>query len=484
MLLAALFFSSTLIGYLAAKLLTPEYRPRWAGIIFKISLGAGLGAGLTSCLYFAVWRWIGPSAGIYVLCELALLVVVAAASWRSRSGTVRLDEGPKPALLQWLLLVALAGSVAMAMTQFVGMSTSNPYGSWDALAIWNLRAKFLAQGDGLWENAFSPLLVRTHPDYPLLTSGYIARCWRLTGSTGDVLAPVLTAALYWSATVGLVVSALRILRGWSAAMLGGLIVLGTIRFLQEGPSQYADVPLAFYFVAAFALILLLDAEPQRGGGVAALAGLALGFAAWTKNEGLLFAIFAGAGIIVWVLLTKRPAPARTLLLVTSGAALPLAIALYFKFFLAPATGTFANQSFTAAVGKLAQLSRYGQIIQSFWQDGLGLGRGLAHPVISLGVLAGFLGVHPERRRKPAMIVLAVTFLAVSAAYFLAYLVTPMDLAWHLSNSVGRLYVQLWPSLVFLSLVILRSVEETGIAIKPRHKSAQPHGKREKKARVG
>ena len=47
----------------------------------------------------------------------------------------------------------------------------------------------------------------------------------------------------------------------------------------------------FYFLAVFVLFFLADAETS--GRPLVLAGLAMGFAAWTKNEGLVFALLAG-----------------------------------------------------------------------------------------------------------------------------------------------------------------------------------------------
>jgi len=214
---------------------------------------------------------------------------------------------------------------------------------------------------------------------------------------------VATAALFLFATVGLLVSGLAILRGWSAAMVGGLILLGTVTLLQEAPAQYADVPLAFYYLAAMVLLATFDAESQHAGRIAALAGLALGFAAWTKNEGLLFSGFTSIAFLALILVTKRPAPARAVFLLASGAAVPLMIALYFKFFLAPATGTFAQQSLADALHRMIEPGRYSQIIKVLWNEGLGLGRGLAHPVVSLAILAGGLGMRPGWRRNPAVV---------------------------------------------------------------------------------
>jgi hypothetical protein len=36
-----------------------------------------------------------------------------------------------------------------------------------------------------------------------------------------------------------------------------------------------------------------------------------------------------------------------------------------------------------------------------------------------------------------------------AGYFAVYLITPYDIYWHLRFSLTRLFLQLWPSMIFL-----------------------------------
>ncbi len=357
-LLAAWLLVSILTGYLVTKLPLPAFNPRWAGEILSVCLGAGLGAGISSCLYFLVCLLIGPSTPAYVSAEVVLLGTAGAGFWLAHAKTIAGNNSTQSIAFGWLLPVALVAALAIAVTLFVNTSSSNPYGGWDALAIWNLRAEFLAQDAPLWKNAFSPLLSRTQPGYPLLLSGFIASCWRLTGSAGDVAAPIWTAALFSFTTVGLLVAALAILRGWGAAMLGGLILLGTATFLEHSAFQYADVPLGFYYLAALATFFLANnANPGRGQSVI-LTGLALGCAAWTKEEGLLFAAAAGIGFGTYLLARRKTEARRMLLLLASGAAIPLAIALCFRLFLAPATGAFASPTLAGAVRKVIDFRRY------------------------------------------------------------------------------------------------------------------------------
>ena len=483
MLLAAWFLVSILTGYLVTKLLLPPFHPRWAGEILSVSLGAGLGAGVTSCLYFLVCLLIGPSTPASVSAQLVLMGAAGARCWLTRAETISGESDAQPRAFGWLLPLALVAALAIAVTLFVNAAASNSYGGWDALAIWNLRAEFLAQDAPLWKNAFSPLLNRTQPGYPLLLSGFIASCWRLTGSAGDVAAPIWTAAVFSFATLGTLVAALAILRGWSAAMLGGLILLGTATFLQNSFFQYADVPLGFYYLAAFASVFLTtNAIPSRGQPIV-LTGLALACAAWTKNEGLLFAAVAGIGFGAYFLASRKTEAGRMLLLLASGAAIPLAITLHFRLFLAPSTGDFASLTWAAAARKVIDFPRYVPILNACWRETVSLGTGIAHPVISIAVLAGCMGIS-TRRREPMVITSLAVWLAVAAGYFFAYVVTPVDLAWQLGTALGRLYLHLWPSLIFLTLIVLRTPEEAAMPLQPAQKSDRLRTRKGKKARAG
>ena len=172
-----------------------------------------------------------------------------------------------------------------------------------------------------------------------------------------------------------------------------------------------------------------------------------------------------------------------LALLAAGSAVPLGLALYFKFFLAPPTGTYANLTVKDAAHRAMQIPRYTQILKSFWDETVALGSGVAHPAIALALLAGLLGIPRDRRRQPVVIASTATLLAVFAGYFITYVVTPLELTWHLGTSMGRLYMQLWPSVVFLSLAAFRTAEETVIVIEQPQKAARAARKKTRKAHV-
>ena len=84
LLLAAALLSSTLIGYLAARMFLPAYKPAWADLTLKISLGAGVGVGITSCEFFLTRLLIGPSRIACIAAEVVLLGGAGLAAWFAR----------------------------------------------------------------------------------------------------------------------------------------------------------------------------------------------------------------------------------------------------------------------------------------------------------------------------------------------------------------------------------------------------------------
>jgi hypothetical protein len=473
------------IGYLIARSFLPAYKPGWAGAVLTTSLGAGLGVGVLSFVFFLARLLASPSSAATLTGELLLAGLSGAACWVTRNRSDVKIPGGTPSGWSWLLPVALLAAASMALALFLDTSASDPYGNWDAWAIWNLRAKLLAQHDASWRNAFAPALNQlagagaTHGDYPLLLSGYIARCWSLLGSVDDPAVPIAVAGLFSFATVGLIAGGLAVLRGWNAATLGGLVLLGTATFLLDSPWQCADVPLGFYYLAVFVLFFVFMDSPSRSR-LPVLAGLALGCAAWTKDEGMLFAVVAGCCFVASLFLAKKGGSGRTLVLLAAGAIPALAVVLYFKIFLAP-KGIWAPLTVSAALHKMTDLSRYSQIIKTLWDEILVLGSGIAHPAVGLAILAVCLGVPKSRLREPVVITSFVALLATFAGYVFSYVVTPLDLTWHLQTSVGRLLVQLVPSAIFLAIVACRSAEETAIPLEERKKAARIGRGKEKKA---
>ncbi len=241
------------------------------------------------------------------------------------------------------------------------------------------------------------------------------------------------------------------------AALGLVILWGTPVFVDEGARQMADVPLAFFILATAILIYLFVVHKEPG--LVVLSGLTAGLAAWTKNEGSVFVLAAAVGLFVAFFRNK---PWRVLSLYVIGLALPLGIVLYFKLFLAPPSDVLSN-GLVRSLHQVLDIARHVEILQFFWGQFIGFGSwdiaGVATAIIPVLLIYYLLFRAPiNKEHRPAYIA-GFTMLAVQAlGYYGIYLITPYDLTWHLSYSVTRIFLQVFPMVSFLILCASRPPE--------------------------
>jgi hypothetical protein len=449
-----------LIGFLLVQILDPVRRmqPRWAAALFDAALGTGVGMALTSIVFLLLdVAGVATRAVIFGI-DIVSLAVLAWLWFRMRAGGPRSTADRTTQGFRWTWLLGLTFGVALLISgvRLVQMAAALPVGDWDAWALWNLRAKFLAGPGEAWRYALSPLLRNTHPDYPLLLSGFVARVWKAGGAV-DTLAPIATALLFFAALLAILVSVVALLRGAASAFLAGLVILSTTSLLVWAPAQYADIPLAFYYLGAIAL-LFLEASPAANGRWALLwAGLCAGFAAWTKNEGIAFLACYAIVFFVFTIWQRRNAAALSRAgWLLAGAAPGVLLTLWLKFFLAPAVDPLVTQG-GSGLARSQDVSRYTTVAGGFFNTLLDLGSGVTHPLILLAILAILVRWQMEERYRLPSLIATAALVLVFLSYCLVYLITPYGLAWQVQSSFDRLLLQVWPSFLLVFFVQLRSI---------------------------
>lgn len=352
----------------------------------------GLGLAIASLLAYAregvaAPRWTAP------LCWL----VVAAALYGARF------SGRRPS--RWAgVLVAAAAIAAFAGAWHA--ASAWPHGAWDAVELWNHRALSLARGSlsQMFESA------TRHADYPLLLPLTVAPLWELSES---IPGATLVAALFGLLTALLLFEGVSARSGADAAAVATALLLATPLYATHALSQRADVPLAFYTLGA---VIALDRREWIG------LGLALGAAAWTKNEGL---VWAAAGLMAagWV---GRRDSWRTF---AAFAPFALAVAVHRSL---SGPGDIEGGKFVA--------ERVPTVAWAFANATalyLGLGAALAWALAAR-----------SRLRHETLAAAAVVGAAL-VGYAGVYTMTPHDLAWHLDSSLDRILLHAWPATLYL-----------------------------------
>jgi hypothetical protein len=442
-------------------------RRSWAVRILQAGLAAAVGFGASSLLFFLL-----AMAGLAKVPELAaceLALIAGGVAWLARTGKWRRDsapplETPRPwSMTEWLLLLGLCVCVLLAVGVVARTIEAAPHGRWDAWAIWNLRARYLA-GDGSWRYAVSPLLAETHPDYPLGTSSLIARTWVYGARDFSPSVPAAVGILYGLATLLVLTGALASINGPLVAVMGGCVLLSASSWVAEIGAQYADVPLALYFAAAMVLLArALGRAPdqandgagdrRQAGRSALLAGVLAGFAAATKNEGIAFAF------VLLLALAVTRAGRRNLLSYSVGLAPLLALGAAFKFLIAPEADPTFHQGLGTMVGRLADPARWGAVLSGLASGVSTMGEWYAHPLLLAAAILFALRLRERARDEVLSLWLASGLMLATYAGFLV--LTPADLKWQIGTSMDRLLVQILPATLASLLLAARPLGDTG-----------------------
>ncbi len=453
------------IGYLLVCLAWPGRASIFKYPLIKFSLGTGLGFGIAS-LFFMAWVFVlGPKDGFVpsVLTELVLLftaAIIIALRISKRGALPQLkdrstSEDPKDlSMLGNVLRYSIWAVLLMSIVSFIGITLRYPNGGWDAVAIWNMHARFLFRGGADWVNLFSPALAWwIHADYPFLIPGMIARCWEFIGKD-PLWVPAGIAFFFTLAAVGVVSASLSMVKGRLDGLLGGVLVMGTPFFIKNGAMQYADIPLSFFFCASLALFCIVDHSYDERQKLLPLTGLLAAFAAWTKNEGIVFLILLMAARFVIVTRVRGlKASVKEANLLAIGV-MPVALILvYFKLHYAPSSDFFTGDS----AANLTDLSRYFFVLEAFKNKFFNFG---AFYIGAMPLLLLYLFMSGIDAKKDFYVLLTplITLVLMAGSYFFAYLISPYDLNWHIQMSIERLFFQIWPSMIFLTFMLAKPIE--------------------------
>ncbi|MCA9226233.1 MAG: hypothetical protein KDA47_11505 [Planctomycetales bacterium] len=337
---------------------------------------------------------------------------------------------------------------------FTVATKSRPHGRWDAWLIWNRRARFLLDDEERWQTALtSPVAAGGHPDYPLLLPLTVARGWRLLGDRSP-LSSQSVAAAYALSTVLLLGGVVGSLRNTALGLIAAIALASTAFWWQQASWQYADVPLAFYCLAGVGCLAMIDRR-QSHGRKFMLAGACVGLAAWTKNEGILWALAA----VVATLCVNRQGKLggsrwRDTAWLLVGFTPILFAVLAYKLCFAAANDLIAGQSLSATTARLLDPMRY-----RAWLSAL-----ITYPPQlfgALGILLMVIFATQGLRRRPwrqqALARIAILLVVVFLGYQFVFLTTPQVLPWHLATAYLRTLLHLWPSVLLLCFTSLSTV---------------------------
>ncbi len=445
------FLPPVLAGILTVWLLWPEggWRAGWV----KIFLGVGLGLGQASLLNFVYMLLFSSESG-FLFVQLVFLIGLLIA-WVLRAGKNFRFTLPRIQLdrLQAILLAGLLIAVVLSALSAINVWEREPHGAWDAWMMYNRAARFIYRDQPGWLGSFSrqmdPIF---HADYPLQLGGDIAWAWQVVGQDTPRV-PIVLSGLFMLACAGLLGASLYFTKSLGQASVALILLLGSALISNEGPSQRADLPLAYFFLATVILIYLY--VQLRKSYLLILAGFMAGLAAWTKNEGSPFVLVTLLALFIAFL---HQNPWRVLRWYLLGLIFPLMIVIYFKEFLAPPSDVLSS-GMTRSLQQALDLTRHIIILKSFGADILsfgGWGIGILPILLAYALI---FKLAPSSEMQSAYLAIGLILILQTIGYYGIYLITPYDLQWHIDFSLSRLVFQLYVPFLFLFFAAVTDVEK-------------------------
>lgn len=459
---AGVFFIS---GFSVMRLIDPRFE---LGLNLAAKAGTCFLAGLgVVSLQMFLYSLVGIGFG-FLPVAMPWAALSAFVVYRGRKG-VSGDLEVKPASAgfdRYAVLFFIV--IAVQLSYSFIYASALPVSGWDAWAIWFLKAKvFFIEGSVSAGFLTDPSFGYSHPDYPLMVPLAVSWIYTVIGGADDSVARIvyplqyaaLLAVFYHfvktvaGARVGLLFTALLsltpilVMHGTGLAVKVGGLYTGDY-------AGYADLALSAYFMASgvFIYLYLRDGKPAQF----LCAVLFLSIGAWTKNEGLTFAI---VGLLVlWVGSLRAGKKAGYLI------AASIAI---FALFVGPwaiyKAGLDIGSEYAGRAGQAASfdgMSRLSIIFRYLARD-LFLLTGLFSFTWWLWLSGVLLNIRGQFKRP--LLSLNVLALAQLGVYVFVYMITPADLEWHLQTSLDRLSLQLLPLFLMISAVNFSALFGTGSA---------------------
>jgi hypothetical protein len=281
---------------------------------------------------------------------------------------------------------------------------------------WSVKAKALALDGNFYGPVFtSGVFSYSHQDYPPLLPAWQALAYILGGELTVSWPLQFQLAWFWTAGALALVSLTS--SHWGRASLFMLAWVCAPEVIFWTMSGYADVPMAFFLLAAVIVLVLSPSQSP------AVAGLLLGACALTKVEGLPLAVVAAVSVSAFSAHRKVPLQALAIFLAVRS--------IWFFFTISMGLSNDILNEANLRADRIVVMPRLMPIGVSWVSE--------VFSVRHWGLLGFAAFAALTFRWKPRRDLTALVFIS-AAMLSVAYIITPRDLTRHLRTSFERVVI--------------------------------------------
>lgn len=451
LLAIGVFFLSgyIVLGFIPIKGLKIGWTAR-LGLSFMLGLGAVSLELLAYSVFSVPYTLLTVVIPWAALALLFLLLPPKREAFLGLGGSAGFWKGLGP--MDVLLLFVIASQVLYSFSYALLF----PITGWDSWQTWFFKARVFFIDGGLKKDFFltNDLI---HADYPLLIPLSVTWVYVAVGRVNEIMARLIYPLQYVSLLAVFYYLVRTATSRRNALLFTAMLSLTHIimRHAADFPIKiagvptldfvgYADLALCAYFVFAAGFFYLYMKEEKAA--YLALASLFLGLGAWTKDEGIAFAVFGSALIAAHIATGRRRASGFFILIlmlaITAGPWLLYKWALHIPQ---------ENRGELTAGNALAHLGLIPTVLKSFrfvmfeniWAVNF---IWYLYPATILLNWRCFFS-------KPLIFLNIMLFLQFSV-YILVYITSSIDLTVHIATSIERVVMHLIPLAMFISAVNL------------------------------
>ena len=405
----------------------------------RLALSYALGLGAIT-IEMAILSAFGVKLGIFPIVACSAPLVICAFYFRKGGCERFIDEG-RLSLLEKFFITAILFEILYAFFRAFIM----PIESYDAVAIYGIKAKIFYLAGGIPRDFFSRFGdFIPHAEYPLLIPLSEYSIYTFLSSFNDIASKAIFP-LYYVSTLGVFYCILRRNIGRKISLLFVFLLATIPQFKEYATNGYADLPAAFYYSASFFYLFLWIKEKRN-------AHLWLSFAlsalcVWAKTEGL---ILFGANIIIAALyfVSSGKDRRKSCAIYIVGSVLSIAAYLIARKNL----GLEISNDFVSSKLDIFQaVKRIPEILYQYQIQFFGPKKWNIAWIIF--ILAFIMNI--KKAFSGELKVITFSILIVFVSYSAVYMLTPLDLSWHLATTVGRLFLHFLPVVLFWLAILFK-----------------------------
>jgi hypothetical protein len=205
------YLISFFLGFLLIRIVlpSPNVLSRSLQAVLALSLGIAASAIITFFSFLIMHQWYPPTImSLHVIIIVILIGVIVKRDKKILNlSSLRNIFSLSTLTSSWTTIVFWILNILLGIILFT-MAKGQPFGQWDAWALWNMKLKFLVYGGEQWQDIFK-LHWHTQPDYPLLLP--FINAWEYSAASSVPLTTVtmMTAVVYTVLTATILFFALK-----------------------------------------------------------------------------------------------------------------------------------------------------------------------------------------------------------------------------------------------------------------------------------